>query len=90
MFVPVLVIGDGFGAVSRSSPSCNFTALEFALLPNDPCMNIKFLNPKEYVKHRSDVHADQTIYAQAALLESSIHTAFSCNISAVDRFCGYY
>ena len=31
---------------------------------------------------------DQTIYAQAALLESSIHTALSCNISAVDRFCG--
>jgi len=47
VFVPVLVIGDGFGAVSRISPSCNSTALEFTLLPSDPCMNIKFLNPKE-------------------------------------------
>ena len=45
MFVPVLVIGDGFGAVSRISPSRNFTALEFALLQNDS-VNIKF-NPTE-------------------------------------------
>ena len=62
MFVPVLVIGDGFGAVSRISPSCNFTRLKFALLKMILGTNIKF-NPTEQFKHRSDVQVDQTIYA---------------------------